>query len=461
MPKKVSEEDFREIESILREVPTSISVDVVMEKLHNKIPRRTLQRRLAWLVENKRIKAIGERGGRRYQIPSDSLFLYIKDSKSNKNHNEIPITEEAIEIFEIISKPLTARTPIGYQYSFLEEYEPNLTQYLDVDIQNKLMELGQVGASNQPAGTYLRQLLDRLLIDLSWNSSRLEGNTYSLLETERLIQVGENADGKESRETQMILNHKGAIEMLADQASEIGFNKYTICNLHALLSDNLLTDPSACGRIRSRSVAISGTVFVPLEIPQAIEQQFQMILDKAETISNPFEQAFFIMVHLPYLQPFEDVNKRVSRLAANISLIKLNLCPLSFVDVPQQDYINGIIGIYELNRIDYLRDVFIWAYQRSCARYSAIQQSLGQPDPIRVKYRSKIKKAVSYVIKNDIKNKNAPKWITDYVSSEIPKQDMEKVIEVIETEIRSLHEGSIARYGIRLSKYKEWKEKWI
>ncbi len=460
MPKKISEEDYKEIENILREVSTPISVDIVMKKLFNKIPRRTLQRRLAWLVKNERIKAIGERGGRRYQIPSTPLFQQSEDSKSSKNLYEIPITQEAIEIGEIISKPLTARTPIGYQYSFLEDYKPNVTHYLNGDIQNKLMESGQVGASNQPAGTYLRQLLDRLLIDLSWNSSRLEGNTYSLLETERLIQAGESTDGKETRETQMILNHKGAIEMLADQASEIGFNKYTICNLHALLSDNLLADPGACGRIRTRAVAISGTVFFPLEIPQAIQQQFQMILDKAEKIINPFEQAFFMMVHLPYLQPFEDVNKRVSRLAANISLIKLNLCPLSFVDVPQKDYINGIIGIYELNQVDYLRDVFIWAYQRSCARYSAIQQSLGQPDPIRVKYRSTIKKAVSDIITNDIKKKNASKWISDYVSSEISNQDKQKVIEVIETEISSLHEGSIARYRIRLSKYKKWKEKW-
>ena len=93
------------------------------------------------------------------------------------------------------------------------------------------------------------------------------------------------------------------------------------------------------------------------------------------------EQAFFAMVHLPYLQPFEDVNKRVSRLAANLPLIRQNLCPLSFVDVPERAYIDAILGVYELNRIELLRDVFIWAYERSCARYGAVRRSLAGPLP--------------------------------------------------------------------------------
>ncbi len=157
--------------------------------------------------------------------------------------------------------------------------------------------------------------------NLSWNSSRLEGNTYSLLETERLLELGESAEGKDAREAQMILNHKAAIELLAEQSPEIGFNRYTICNLHALLSDNLLADPQACGRLRARAVGITGTVFHPLEGPQIIEECFQQVLDTANAITDAFEQAFFVMVHLPYLQPFEGVkNKRVSRLAANIPL---------------------------------------------------------------------------------------------------------------------------------------------
>jgi Fic family protein len=145
----------------------------------------------------------------------------------------------------------------------------------------------------------------------------------------------------------MLLNHKAAIEILVEQADEIGFNRYTILNLHALLSDNLLPDSQACGRLRTIPVGITKTVYHPLAVPRLLEECFQHILDTAAAIANPFEQSFFAMVHLPYLQPFEDVNKRVSRLAANIPFIRHNLCPLSFVDVPEQAYIDGILGVYE------------------------------------------------------------------------------------------------------------------
>jgi Fic family protein len=194
-----------------------------------------------------------------------------------------------------------------------------------------------------------------------------------------LIKFGQAAEGKDAQETQMILNHKAAIEFLVEQAEEIGFNRYTLLNVHALLSENLLHDPEASGRLRRITVDISGTVFHPLAIPQIIEECFQQLLDTVAAITDPFEQAFFVMVHLPYLQPFEDVNKRASRLAANISLIQRNLCLLSFVDVPERAYVDGTIGVYELCRVELLRDVLVWAYERSVQQYLAIRQSMAQP----------------------------------------------------------------------------------
>jgi Fic family protein len=149
-------------------------------------------------------------------------------------------------------------------------------------------------------------VLGRLLIDLSWASSKLEGNTYTRLDTQRLIEHGETATGKDARETQMILNHKRAIEYLVDGADELGYDIHTFQNLHALLSENLLADPSASGKLRERVVDISGTVFRPLAIPQQIDGYFGTVLDKAAAIGDPFEQAFFLMVQVPYLQPFED-----------------------------------------------------------------------------------------------------------------------------------------------------------
>ncbi len=160
----------------------------------------------------------------------------------------------------------------------------------------------------------------------------------------------------------MILNHKDAIEFLVSSANEIAFNRYTILNLHALLANNLLADPAAPGRLRRIPIGIEKSVYHPLEIPQSIEACFNQLLVTAAAIKDPFEQAFFVMAQLPYLQPFDDVNKRVSRLAANIPLIKSNLSPLSFMDVSRTAYTDAVLGVYELNKLDLLKEVFIWAY---------------------------------------------------------------------------------------------------
>src|SRR6185369_1948120 len=135
------------------------------------------------------------------------------------------------------------------------------------------------------------------------------------------------------------------------------------------------------------------------EMPQLIEESFDQILATATAIADPFEQAFFVMVQLPYLQPFDDVNKRASRLAANIPLIKRNLTPLSFTDVPRQTYTEAVLGVYELNKIDLLKDVFIWAYERSAARYAAVRQSLGEPDPLRLRYREQLRELIAALVR--------------------------------------------------------------
>ncbi len=460
MPKIIPKTELDAIVEIVRRFSRPVSIEEISTSTDiERLSRRTLQRRLALLVENGRLVGISERGGRRYHVPEAKDEL-AAEKKPATYREIIPLSQDSEEIRAIIARPLSSRKPVGYQTEFLDSYQPNVSSYLSAEIRQKLSEKGQAGQPELPAGTYVRQVLDRLLIDLSWNSSRLEGNTYSLLETQRLFEFGENAEGKAAAEAQMILNHKAAIEMLVGQAEEVGFNRFTICNLHALLSDNLLPDPSACGRLRSKPVGIAGTVFHPLEVPQLIEEQFFKILDKAGAIEDAFEQAFFAMVHLPYLQPFEDVNKRVSRLAANIPLVKGNLCPLSFIDVPQQAYIDGLIGVYELNRVEYLRDVFVWAYERSCARYSAVRQSLGDPDPFRLRYRTQVGEFVAGVVRGRMDKREAAGWIAKKAAAELPAEYKARFIEVAETELSGLHEGNIARYRLKLSKFKDWNQGW-
>ncbi len=455
MPLQISNKELQAILEVIGSADAGASVGELLADERLDFSRRTLQRRLDLLCERGEILPQGEGRGRRYVV---AVRGARQTSVVNDEEAEVDwLSSEAVEIRRLITRPTSKRRPVGYDPSFLTSYQPNETHYLSLATRKRLAELGQVGITDLPAGTYLRQILDRLLIDLAWNSSRLEGNTYSLLETQRLLEAGETADGKATHEAQMILNHKAAIEMLADPTEEIGFNRYTVCNLHGLLSDNLLSDPAACGRLRSRPVGISGTVFHPLEVPQQIEESFELILTKANAIDDPFEAAFFVMVQLPYLQAFEDVNKRVSRLAANIPMIRHNFCPLSFVDVEADDYVNALIGVYELQRIEYLRDVFVWAYTRSAQRYNAVRQSLGEPDAFRLKYRSQIGRFVREVVQEGMTSVDAARWIRSQAEREIPKEDSVKFIKTVEIELISLHEGNIARYRLRPAEFVSWK----
>ena len=458
MPKVVSDEELSAVFEAVAGFSEAVSFEKISGHLPQDISRRTLQRRLASLVKAGRLVALSTRGGRRYRSASEGLS--VREDPHSSNRDEIPLSPAGSEIRRSINRPLSARKPVGYQSSFLHSYRPNVSAYLAPTLRRKLAEMGATTGEPLPAGTYFRRVMDRLLIDLSWNSSRLEGNTYSLLETQRLLELGESAEGKKADEAQMILNHKSAIELLVDQVDAIGFNRYTLCNLHAHLADNLLPDPAACGRLRTRAVGITGTVFHPLEVPQAIEDGFEQILATATAIDDAFEQAFFVMVHIPYLQPFDDVNKRVSRLAANIPLLQRNLSPLSFVDVPQRDYVNGLLGIYELNRVDYLRDVFVWAYERSCARYSAVRQSLGEPDAFRLRHRQLLIDVVGAVVREGMDKKSAVPFIRHRSESLPSSEDRARFVTMAETELSSLHEGNYARYKVRPSEFAAWARAW-
>ena len=425
------------------------------------IELRTFQRRMAILKEKGEIIVSGDTRSTRYHLVKEKAQTGVSEPAEpyGKMEHVLPLSDASRQIIAAISLPVAMRTPVGYNREFLEKYRPNIDSYLSKGEKQRLEKLGFTGSVNQPAGTYAREIMKRLLIDLSWNSSRLEGNTYSLLDTERLLNLGEVSDTKTAIEAQMILNHKDAIEFLVEGADEIGFNRYSILNLHGLLSNNLLPEKAASGRLRRMVVGIHKSVYIPLGVPQQIEEMFDLFLEKASLIENPFEQAFFAMVHLPYLQPFDDVNKRVSRLAVNIPLNRKNLAPLSFIDVPNDFYIQGILGVYELNRMELLKDVFIWAYERSCMRYAAVRQSLGEPDPFMLTYRNQIRSLITKIITENLTHAQASAHLASE-AGKLLETERAKFTEAVETELMSLHEGNFARYMVSPSVFKAWKEAW-
>lgn len=415
---------------------------------HAETSRRTLQRWISQLASEGRVIVEGEGRARRYiavALPPVEAFEGFPAG--------IPLSPDSRDILAYIDQPLEMRKPVGYQRDFLESYEPGQTWYLPEPLRHQLQKMGQTGKSELPAGTHGREILGLLLIDLSWASSHLEGNTYSRLDTRDLIEKGRAAKGKAKIETQMILNHKAAIELIFDNIDEVGFNRYTLMGLHGTLAENLLPNPADEGRLRQHIVEISKSVYRPLSVPAQIEEHFDLLLEKADRIPDPFEQSFFVLVHLPYLQPFADVNKRTSRLAANLPLIRANLCPLTFVDVPEQAYSRAMLGVYEMTRIELLRDLYLWGYERSTQEYLAIRQELAEPDPLRLAYRSLIKSTVREVVLHPAED---PLTKIRAAVAEVTEEDRANVQALILEELRRIHEGVLARYGLRPSELKAW-----
>jgi hypothetical protein len=460
MPKKLPEDLTERIEAQIAGHPDGVGIDDLHTALADIVSRRSLQRRLASLVEQQRIRAEGDGRALKYRGRTGDVTIALQGVSATASAGQltaevyVPTSAEGEDIRVYVRQPIQGRKPVGYDRELLEAYLPNETRYLPPEIREHLHNIGRSPDGERPAGTYARDILGRLLIDLSWASSRLEGNTYTRLDTQNLIELGQAAAGKDRRDAQMILNHKAAIELLVEQAEDIGFNTFTFFNLHALLSENLLADPSESGRLRSRIVEVSGTVFHPLGIPHQIDDYFHMILDKAAAINDPFEQAFFTMVHIPYLQPFVDVNKRVSRLGANIPLIRHNLCPLSFIDVPERAYVEGTLGVYELKRVDLLRDVFVWAYERSCQRYMAIRETVAEPDPVRLRYREGLISVVSEIVRG-LKPPSVDA-VRAVAATLAPPEGREQITELALADLRNLHEGNVSRYRLRLSEYLAW-----
>jgi len=322
MAKKKKQQDFDALAHLFDTFPHGASLSEIEAKAE--IPRRTLVRRLAGMVEAGIIVKSGARRGVRYHRPG----MPPQEATDNKKVQPdlfVPLSKAGGEVFRLVSRPLHLRTPVSYNREFLERYQPNQSSYLTNAEKAHLHELGRTSGENEPAGTYAQHVLNRLLIDLSWNSSRLEGNTYSLLDTQRLIELGEPAEEKAATDAQMILNHKAAIEFLVQSADEVNFNRSTILNLHALLADNLLANPNAAGRLRSISVAITKSVYLPLAVPQLIEECFLKLLGIAAEIrtlpmtASSAARPYRARCRCPYLT-FACYRAPVRRLAGNGSL---------------------------------------------------------------------------------------------------------------------------------------------
>lgn len=467
---------------VLRESRESLSVSEIQAALMARFSEQLSTRQIAYLLSLEspgRVEATGERRGRRYRLrdrepradavptppsgnaPPPQLQLAGANTIANTIEPpelEIALSLEALALRDVIRRPLGGRKPVGYDRDWLFDYVPGESWYLPATLRAHLHRIGTPPVEVRPMGTFARNILTYLTVDMAWASSHLEGNTYTLLDTQNLLQFGTKAEGKDADEAEMILNHKRAIDILLSERPPIALDAFSVRSLHSALSQNLMDHPTQEGRLREGLVGIGNSVYQPTGIPQVISECFARVLDTAARIPDAFEASFFLLVHLPYLQPFHDVNKRTSRLAANIPLVTGNLCPLAFVDVPRTTYLEGLLAVYELRRIELLRDVFAWAYERSCARYLVVRDSVPRPDPLRQRYRNALDEIVTDTVRRGIAPQRSAlrRWAIEHG---IPESDQgpfsEKALELL----LALNDASASRLWISRAEFSAWRER--
>lgn len=327
-----------------------LSSSEIFERAGIKAAYATVRRDLARLLADSSIIVTGRAKSSRYSIsPSCQLFM-------------------SIDIDTYFQKEVDERQIIGqYNFELIPTFliTPAIFTKAEQERLNSLQEIFRKNISTLSKNTYHSEM-ERLGIDLSWKSSQIEGNTYSLLETEKLLKEKETAQGKSKDEAVMLLNHKDALDFILNNPTYL--SELTVAkleNIHSILIKELPVERN----IRVRRIGITGTNYRPLDnefqIREALEQTCLLINSR----KNIFEKALLVLLLLSYIQPFNDGNKRTARIVSNAILIANNYCPISFRTVDSIDYKKAMLIFYEQNNIYAFKQVFINQFEFAVNTY--------------------------------------------------------------------------------------------
>ena len=313
------------------------------EALPEPVSDATLKRTLQRLVQEGKLETTGRARATRYRLSAAGVLFGTVDLDA---------------YFDVAPDERAART--GYNFDLIEHQLPQVALFSERERETLLSlqaEFERHLAEMTPAGK--QRELTRLGIDLSWKSSQIEGNTYTLLETERLLREREEAEGKTREEAIMLLNHKAALDFIArhtDYLQELSVAH--IEDIHSLLVQDLHVERN----IRRRRVGIIGTVYRPLDNEFQIREALEAACRLVNGTTCVFSKALLTLVLLSYIQAFEDGNKRVARIAANAVLMAHGYCPLSYRSVNALDYKKAMLLFYERNNISAIKDIFMGQY---------------------------------------------------------------------------------------------------
>ncbi len=312
----------------------------IFDEVNISVSYATLKRILSKLISENYIASEGQGKGTKYII--SPTFKIIK-----------PIDIDAYYKKEIDDRKIKE----NFNYSIINDVLTKNCVFTDSELLklNKLQKDFNENISQLSENEYKKEF-ERLAIDLSWKSSQIEGNTYSLLETEKLLKERETAAGKTKDEATMLLNHKDALDFIIDNPDYLyPLSVSKIEDIHSILTKELAVEKN----LRKRRVGISGTNYRPLDnefqIKEALEDTCNLINQK----DNIFEKALLALVLISYIQPFMDGNKRTARIVSNAILMNDKYCPLSFRTVDSIDYKKAMLLFYEQNNISNFKQIFI------------------------------------------------------------------------------------------------------
>lgn len=333
--------DKREVEIIdIIKKGQGISSKEIFDNISFSVSYATVKRMITKLVEDNILIRKGYGKSTKYFISPCFEIIYPVDIDS---YYEEEIDQREIKDnfnLDLISQTLT---------------QCNLFTKVELEELNALEEKFETNISALSKTEYKKEM-ERLAIDLSWKSSQIEGNTYSLLETERLLKERLTAAGKTKEEAIMLLNHKDAIDFISenpDYLNTLSISK--IEDIHSLLIKDLGIDKN----IRKRRVGISGTNYKPLDNEFQINDALGDMCKLVNSKVNIFEKALLILVLISYIQPFADGNKRTARIVSNAVLMNNNYCPISFRTIDPVEYKKAMLIFYEQNNISAFKEVFI------------------------------------------------------------------------------------------------------
>ena len=335
--------------NIIAQNPESSSSQI-HDKLNSKNSYSTTKRMLVRLIDKKLIDKTGSRKGTKYKLSNSYDILHSIDTQY---YFEKDIDDRVIKNsfnFDLIEKDL---------------YKVDLFTNQEFDILNQLQStyLNNIG---QLSDEEYNKEIERLAIDLSWKSSQIEGNTYSLLETERLLKEKQTAAGKHKDEAVMLLNHKDAIDFILEHPDYLeNLSIKEIEDIHSLLTKELGINRN----LRNRRVGITGTNYRPLDNEFKIREAFESMCKLINQKTNIFEKALLALVLISYIQGFVDGNKRTARIVSNSILIANNYCPISFRTVDSIDYKKAMLIFYEQNNITAFKRIFIDQFQFAVDTY--------------------------------------------------------------------------------------------